>query len=130
MGADVQRQRGRGLEEHERLWAGGKTAAGADLHGCGKSDGAVRRVECRRSGTFTKFAGNPVIKQITGGNRDPKVFWHEPTQKWVMLLYVETPEKKHTIHFFTSPNLRDWTLASVTEAHERDELPFRVSGLF
>ena len=65
---------------------------------------------------FTKFSGNPVLKQITSGNRDPKVFWHEPTRKWVMVLYVGLPEKKHTIHFFTSPNLRDWVLASVTEA--------------
>jgi len=65
---------------------------------------------------FTKFSGNPVLKQITSGNRDPKVFWHEPTSKWVMVLYVGLPEKKHTIHFFTSPNLRDWVLASVTEA--------------
>lgn len=64
--------------------------------------------------TFTKYIGNPVIKQITGGNRDPKVFWHEPTQKWIMVLYVEL-EKKHTVHFFTSPNLREWTLASITE---------------
>jgi sucrose-6-phosphate hydrolase SacC (GH32 family) len=65
---------------------------------------------------FTKFSGNPVLKQITSGNRDPKVFWHEPTRKWVMVLYVGLPEKKHTIQFFTSPNLRDWVLASVTEA--------------
>ena len=64
--------------------------------------------------TFTKYDGNPVLKQITGGNRDPKVIWHEPTKKWVMVLYVEW-EKTHTIHFFTSPNLRDWTLASITE---------------
>jgi len=64
--------------------------------------------------TFTKYAGNPVLKQITGGNRDPKVFWHEPTQKWVMVLYVEL-QGKHTIHFFTSPNLRDWTQSSITE---------------
>ncbi len=64
--------------------------------------------------TFTKFSGNPVVKQITGGNRDPKVFWHEPTKKWVMVLYVEL-NKVHTVHFFTSPNLRDWTLASVTD---------------
>ena len=63
---------------------------------------------------FTKFSGNPVLKQITGGNRDPKVFWHAPSKKWVMVLYVEL-EKVHTVHFFTSPNLRDWTLASVTK---------------
>ena len=63
---------------------------------------------------FTKYSGNPVLQQITGGNRDPKVFWHEQTQKWVMVLYVELTGK-HTIHFFTSPNLREWTLASITE---------------
>lgn len=63
---------------------------------------------------FTKYTGNPVLQQITGGNRDPKVFWHEPTQKWVMVLYVEL-QGKHTIHFFTSPDLREWTLASITE---------------
>jgi sucrose-6-phosphate hydrolase SacC (GH32 family) len=64
--------------------------------------------------SFTKYSGNPVLQQITGGNRDPKVFWHEETQKWVMVLYVEL-QGKHTIHFFTSPNLRAWTLASITE---------------
>ena len=65
-------------------------------------------------GTFTKYAGNPVIKQITGGNRDPKVCWHEPTKRWVMTLYVEK-NKKHTIHFLTSPNLKDWTMQSQVE---------------
>jgi len=65
--------------------------------------------------TFTKYPGNPVLKQITGGNRDPKVMWHAPTRKWVMVLYVTLPEGRHTVHFFTSPNLRDWSLASVTE---------------
>ncbi len=30
--------------------------------------------------TFTKYDENPVIKQITGGNRDPKVMWHAPQQ--------------------------------------------------
>ena len=61
---------------------------------------------------FTKYAGNPVLKQITGGNRDPKVIWHEPTKQWVMVLYVGLPGDRHTVHFFTSPNLRDWKLVS------------------
>lgn len=64
--------------------------------------------------TFTKFSGNPILKQITAGNRDPKVIWHEPTKRWVMTLYVELPGGKHTVHFFTSPNLREWSLASIT----------------
>ena len=63
---------------------------------------------------FTKYAANPVVRQITNGNRDPKVIWHEATKKWVMVLYVGL-NNTHTIHFFTSPDLRVWTLASVTE---------------
>jgi sucrose-6-phosphate hydrolase SacC (GH32 family) len=63
---------------------------------------------------YTKFSGNPVLKQITGGNRDPKVMWHEPTKKWVMTLYVEQ-NGKHTIEFLSSPNLKDWTLMSHTD---------------
>ena len=35
---------------------------------------------------FTKFADNPVLKQITPGNRDPKVMWYEPTKQWVLTL--------------------------------------------
>jgi len=64
---------------------------------------------------FTKYQGNPVIPQITGGNRDPKVIWHGPTKQWVMVLYVEKPAGRHTVHFFTSPNLREWKVASVSE---------------
>jgi fructan beta-fructosidase len=63
---------------------------------------------------FTKYAGNPIIQQVTPGNRDPKVIWHEPTKRWVMVLYVEL-EGKHTIHFYTSENLKDWKLTSISE---------------
>ncbi len=80
---------------------------------------------------FAKFSGNPVIKQITGGNRDPKVLWHEPTQHWVMVLYVELPGKKHTVHFFRSPNLRDWTLASIIEGGtDNDKYLFECPDFF
>jgi len=65
--------------------------------------------------SFTKYAGNPVLPQVTGGNRDPKVMWHEPTKRWVMVLYVELPNRGHTVHFYTSPNLKDWTLASIID---------------
>jgi hypothetical protein len=75
-------------------------------------------VQCLASSTdgrtYTKFAGNPVVKQITSGNRDPKIIWHEPTRKWIMTLYVET-NKVHTICFLGSPNLKDWSLLSRVE---------------
>ena len=62
--------------------------------------------------TYRKFSGNPVLPEITGGNRDPKVFWHAPTKSWVMVLYVGLPHDQHTVQILTSPNLRDWTRAS------------------
>ena len=71
-----------------------KPRAGAHLHRRGKPDRAVHRVQHRRR-HFTKFSGNPVVKQITGGNRDPKVIWHEPTKKWVMTLYVGAERQAH-----------------------------------
>lgn len=78
---------------------------------------------------FTKFSGNPVLRNVTGGNRDPKVFWHEPSQHWVMALYVEK-EGRHTIHFFTSPNLRDWTFASVAEGTPKTNFLYECPDIF
>lgn len=63
--------------------------------------------------TFTKHAGNPVLGQVTRGSRDPKVLWHEDTQRWVMVLYARQ-EGKHTVQFFTSPDLKEWTFQSFT----------------
>lgn len=67
--------------------------------------------------TFTKYQANPILNQVTPGNRDPKVIWHEPSKQWVMTLYVEL-NGVHTIHFYKSSNLKDWTYLS------------RVDGLF
>ncbi len=76
-----------------------------------------------RGRTFTKYEGNPIIDNIKSGNRDPKVIWHEPTGKWVMVLYVEDRE----MDFFTSDDLKTWTktsrLKSFHECPELFELP-------
>lgn len=81
--------------------------------------------------TFTKYSGNPVIKQISPGNRDPKVLWHEPSKQWVLVLYVEMPGKKHSIHIFNSPNLKEWKLASIVEGGvDADKYLFECPDLF
>ena len=58
--------------------------------------------------TWQKYTGNPVIENPGIKDfRDPKVMWHEPTQKWVMAL----AQKDH-IGFYSSDNLIDWSLES------------------
>ncbi len=58
--------------------------------------------DCGR--TWIKYEKNPVLGNIIGANRDPKVFWHEATNQWVMALFLD----KNDFALFTSPNLKDW----------------------
>jgi fructan beta-fructosidase len=57
-----------------------------------------------RGRTWTKYAGNPVLPHIVGGDRDPKVIWYAPDKKWVMALYLD----KDQYALFSSPNLKQW----------------------
>ncbi len=58
--------------------------------------------------TWTKYSGNPVISNTTQPNfRDPKVFWYQPGQKWVMAL-----ADGNQIMFYGSPDLKNWTYLS------------------
>lgn len=59
--------------------------------------------------TFHYYEGNPVIDIWSTEFRDPTVFWHVPTQKWVMVV-AKALEKK--IKFYTSPDLKNWTWTS------------------
>ncbi|MGA3025116.1 MAG: glycoside hydrolase family 32 protein [Bryobacteraceae bacterium] len=59
-----------------------------------------------RGRSWTKYAGNPVVPNIAGGNRDPRVVWHEGTRQWIMALYLEGS----TYGFLASSNLRKWTI--------------------
>lgn len=54
--------------------------------------------------TWHKYDGNPVLPHQADGNRDPKVIWHAPSERWVMALYL----KGNAYALFTSPNLIDW----------------------
>ena len=56
--------------------------------------------------TWTKYSGNPVLDPGEKDFRDPKVFWHEPTHRWVMAVSWSAHRK---VRFYASPNLKDWT---------------------
>ncbi len=59
--------------------------------------------------TFTKFKFNPVLDLEKKDFRDPKVFWHEPTKKWIMSVML--PQEKKA-QFYSSKSLKAWTLMS------------------
>jgi len=58
--------------------------------------------------TWTKYAANPVLPWEKDF-RDPKVFWHAPTHKWVM---VVTKAADRRLRFYGSPDLKQWSLLS------------------
>lgn len=61
--------------------------------------------------TWIKLESNPIIPfDEKDDARDPKVIWHEESQKWVMVLYRKQTEdeKSKGISFYTSENLIDW----------------------
>lgn len=59
-----------------------------------------------RGRTWTKYAGNPALDINAKDFRDPKVIWHEPTKRWVMV--VAWPVE-HKVRFYASSNLKNWT---------------------
>ncbi|MEM9283330.1 MAG: sulfatase-like hydrolase/transferase [Verrucomicrobiota bacterium] len=78
--------------------------------------------------TFTEIPENPVVEHK---GRDPKIFWYEPEEKWVMAVYSETPSpeteggpegKKKHFHFafHESKDLRKWKRTGAFTDPDRD----------
>lgn len=58
--------------------------------------------------TFTKYENNPVLTDANYADfRDPKVFWHNASNQWIMSLATT-----QTITFYSSKNLKEWTRLS------------------
>ena len=62
-----------------------------------------------RGRTWTKYSHNPVVNLNLASFRDPKVFWHEPAHKWVM---VTALSGQHKVQLFSSTDLKHWTSLS------------------
>ncbi|CCH43297.1 Invertase [Wickerhamomyces ciferrii] len=59
--------------------------------------------------SFIKYEKNPIIDVHTTQQRDPKVFWHEGTEKWIMVL---AKAQEYKVEIWSSPNLKDWEFES------------------
>jgi len=79
-------------------------AAGTDDH---ETQGIAYSSD--RGRTWTKYDGNPVLPNADKYRdfRDPSVFWHEPTRRWVMLLSVYDH-----VQIWSSPDLKAWEYLS------------------
>ena len=62
-----------------------------------------------RGRTWTKYPGNPVLDLSRRDHRDPKVFWHEPSKRWVMVSVLAGERK---VRFFSSSDLKRWEMLS------------------
>lgn len=58
--------------------------------------------------TWVKYEGNPVLADVNITDyRDPKVFWHSESNKWVMVLATG-----QSVTIYRSSNLKEWEFAS------------------
>ncbi len=70
--------------------------------------------------TFTKYAHNPVLKQIVPGNRDPKIIWHGPSHRWIMPLFLNG---SRGFALFNSPDLKHWIKLQELHFPQSQECP-------
>ena len=58
--------------------------------------------------SFTRYNGNPVIRNNDDNLRDPKVFWHADSKQWVMAL---AKGWMRGVEFYGSTDLKSWRYA-------------------
>jgi sucrose-6-phosphate hydrolase SacC (GH32 family) len=99
-----------------------------------------------RGRTWTKYNKNPVLPNVTKYNRDPKVIWYAPEQKWVMALFLDqTDDSKYpdlppmellkrfadrsSFGLFSSRDLKTWAKMSEFKIQGETECPefFEIS---
>ena len=57
--------------------------------------------------TFVKYDKNPILTADIPDFRDPNVFWHEPTGRWILILAAG-----QEMNIYSSANLKDWKYES------------------
>ncbi|MEN9926508.1 MAG: hypothetical protein RL268_2634 [Pseudomonadota bacterium] len=60
--------------------------------------------------SWEKYAGNPVLDLGMADFRDPNVFWHEPTRRWIMVVVLSNEQRAL---IYASHDLKQWDEMSV-----------------
>ena len=85
---------------------GGKTPMVAVYTGHGRGKQVQNLAYSNDNGrTWTEYDQNPVIDLNNADFRDPKVFWHEPTARWIMVVSLA---KEKVLVFYASADLKHW----------------------
>ena len=58
-----------------------------------------------RGRTWVRYTNNPVLDLNESDFRDPKVFWHQPSGRWVMVVSLA---KQKVLVFYGSQDLKSW----------------------
>ncbi len=84
------------------------TAAGGNDPWSKDADFTQRLAYSTDGGETLVKVPEPVLKKIAMDSRDPKIFWHEETNAYVMVLWIQGNE----FGIFRSENLKDWAESS------------------
>lgn len=99
---------GSAVIDHEGTAGYGKDAVVALYTSAGTNQMQSMAVSHDDGTTFEVYGGNPIITLETEA-RDPNMFWNPETKEWNLVL---AHALDHEILFFTSPDLKSWTLQS------------------
>jgi fructan beta-fructosidase len=103
---------------------------------CGTATGQCLAYSNDRGRTWLRHSGNPVVPYGEPGSRDPRLFWHKSTKKWVMVVcygwpgnQTGRPSTNPNYGIYISPDLKTWERTSTlymdntTDCPELFEIP-------
>jgi sucrose-6-phosphate hydrolase SacC (GH32 family) len=100
---------GSAVIDHDDTAGFGKEAMVA-LYTGAMSGEPARQVQCLASSVdkgrnWSLYSGNPVIDLGLSDFRDPNVFWHAQSRRWIMVVVLSN---ENSALLYASDNLRDW----------------------
>lgn len=98
---------GSAVVDHDNTAGFGRGAIVAFYTSAGESQTQSLAYSTDGGQTFTKYAGNPIVTASVPDFRDPHVFRHEETGRWIMILAAG-----QEMNIYSSANLKDWTYES------------------